>query len=31
MGADVATVPAGVFEQLMRHPLTDELLSGRKP
>jgi transaldolase len=31
MGADVATVPAGVFEQLMHHPLTDELLSGRKP
>jgi transaldolase len=31
MGADVATVPAGVFEQLMRHPLTDEILSGRKP
>ncbi len=31
MGADVATVPAGVFEQLIRHPLTDELLSGRKP
>ncbi len=30
MGADVATIPAGVFEQLMRHPLTDELLSGRK-
>lgn len=31
MGADVATIPAGVFEQLMRHPLTDELLSRRKP
>lgn len=31
MGADVATVPAGVFEQLMRHPLTDEFLAGRKP
>src|SRR6266536_4191495 len=31
MGADVATVPPGVFEQLLRHPLTDELLAGRKP
>jgi transaldolase len=30
MGADVATVPAGVFELLMRHPLTDELVAGRK-
>jgi transaldolase len=30
MGADVATVPPAVFEQLMRHPLTDELLAGRK-
>lgn len=31
MGADVATVPPSVFEQLLRHPLTDELLAGRKP
>ena len=31
MGADVATVPPGVFEQLLRHPLTGELLAGRKP
>jgi transaldolase len=31
MGADVATIPPGVFEQLLRHPLTDELLAGRKP
>ncbi len=31
MGADVATVPPGVFEQLLRHPLTEELLAGRKP
>jgi len=30
MGADVATVPPSVFEQLVRHPLTDELLAGRK-
>jgi transaldolase len=30
MGADVATVSAAVFEQLVRHPLTDELLAGRK-
>jgi transaldolase len=30
MGADVATVPPAVFEQLVRHPLTDELLGGRK-
>jgi transaldolase len=30
MGADVATVPPAVFEQLLRHPLTDELLAGRK-
>ena len=29
MGADVATVPAPVLEQLFRHPLTDELLAGR--
>jgi transaldolase len=29
MGADVATVPAGVLEQLFRHPLTDELLAGK--
>jgi transaldolase len=31
MGADVATVPPEVFEQLLRHPLTEELLAGRKP
>ncbi len=31
MGADVATIPPAVFEQLLRHPLTDELLAGRKP
>jgi transaldolase len=31
MGADVATVPPVVFEQLLRHPLSDELLAGRKP
>jgi transaldolase len=30
MGADVATVPPAVFEQLVRHPLTDEVLAGRK-
>lgn len=30
MGADVATVPPAVFEQLLRHPLTDELLASRK-
>jgi transaldolase len=30
MGADVATVPPAVFEQLLRHPLSDELLAGRK-
>src|SRR6476659_4825592 len=30
MGADVATVPPAVFEQLVRHPLTDELLAGRE-
>jgi transaldolase len=30
MGADVATVPPAVFEQLVRHPLTDQLLAGRK-
>ena len=29
MGADVATVPPAVFDQLLRHPLTDELLAGR--
>jgi transaldolase len=31
MGADVATVPTGVFELLMRHPLTEELVAGKKP
>jgi transaldolase len=30
MGADVATVPPAVFEQLVRHPLTHELSAGRK-
>jgi len=30
MGADVATVPPDVFEQLFRHPLTEELLAGRE-
>lgn len=30
MGADVATVPPAVFEQLIHHPLTDDLLAGRK-
>ena len=30
MGADVATVPLAVLEQLYRHPLTDELLAGRR-
>jgi transaldolase len=31
MGADVATIPPEVFEQLLRHPLTDELLARKKP
>ncbi|HJW13570.1 MAG TPA: transaldolase family protein [Thermoanaerobaculia bacterium] len=30
MGADVATVPPEVFELLMRHPLTEELVAGKK-
>ncbi len=30
MGADVATMPAAVLEQLYRHPLTSELLAGRR-
>jgi transaldolase len=30
MGADVATIPLPVFEQLFRHPLTDQLLSERE-
>jgi transaldolase len=30
MGADVATIPPDVFEQLFRHPLTEELLASRK-
>ncbi len=30
MGADVATVPVVVLEQLYRHPLTEELLAGRR-
>ena len=29
MGADVATVPPAIFEQLFRHPLSQELLAGR--
>ena len=29
MGADVATVPPAVLEQLFRHPLTDQMLSTR--
>ena len=29
MGADVATIPPAVFEQLFRHPLTEELLARR--
>lgn len=29
MGADVATIPPAVFEQLFGHPLTDELLAER--
>jgi transaldolase len=29
MGADVATIPLAVFEQLFRHPLTEELLASR--
>jgi len=31
MGADVATIPPDVFEQLFRHPLTDQLLAEREP
>jgi len=31
MGADVATVPPDVFELLLRHPLTDELLARKRP
>jgi transaldolase len=30
MGADVATVPPGVFELLLRHPLTEQLVAGKK-
>jgi transaldolase len=30
MGADVVTLPAPVLEQLFRHPLTEELVSGRR-
>jgi transaldolase len=29
MGADVATIPPAVFEQLFHHPLTEELLTER--
>jgi transaldolase len=29
MGADVAALPAGVIEQLMRHPFSEELRRGR--
>jgi len=31
MGADVATVPPGVFDLLMRHPLTEQLVAAKKP
>jgi len=30
MGADVAAIPPGLFEQLYRHPLTEELLAARE-
>ena len=30
MGADVATVPPSVFELLLRHPLTEDLLARKK-
>jgi transaldolase len=30
MGADVITLPCAVLEQLFRHPLTEELVSGRR-
>ena len=30
MGADVATVPPSVFESLLRHPLTEELLASKR-
>jgi transaldolase len=30
MGADVATIPPAVFDQLFRHPLTQELLAARE-
>jgi transaldolase len=30
MGADVATMPPNVLEQLFRHPLTESLLAGRE-
>ena len=30
MGADVATMPASVLDQLYRHPLTAEMLAGRR-
>lgn len=30
MGADVATMPSAVLEQLYRHPLTHEMLAGRE-
>jgi transaldolase len=29
MGADVAALPAEVIEQLFRHPLSEEIRSGR--
>jgi transaldolase len=31
MGADVATVPPAVLEQLFCHPLTDQLLAAKRP
>jgi len=30
MGADVATIPTGVLEQLYRHPLTEEMFASRR-
>jgi len=30
MGADVATIPTGVLEQLYRHPLPEEMFSSRR-
>lgn len=30
MGADAATIPVAVLEQLYRHPLTEEMFAGRR-